>query len=493
LLTARAVYGITGQPVEEIPLKDAISRQELLRMIPPVDKLLERDDIAVLLQHHSRGMVLKAVQKHLAGLRHTIVTAQDWQLEQLTGRIAAIQPDDIERELERFATPLLQRVINATGVILHTNLGRAVLADEAIKHVETVARFYSNLEYDVHKGGRGSRYEHVQELLCELTGAEAALVVNNNAAAVLLALNTLANGREAIVSRGEIVEIGGSFRIPDIMSRSGTQMVEVGTTNKTHISDYEKAISGKSAVIVKVHTSNYRILGFTAQVDLTSLVALAGKYQLPVIHDAGSGNLIDLSDFGLAHDPTVREDVQTGADLITFSGDKLLGGPQAGMVVGKKQVVEQLIKNPLNRALRIDKLTLAALESTLRLYRDREAVFRRVPTLRMITTTAAAIEMRAGALIARIRPKLPQHIRLMLADDVSQIGGGALPLQNLPTKVIAVSSPSLSVEEAERRMRSHDPPVITRIQRELLLIDLRAVGEDEEELLADALIRCYVP
>jgi L-seryl-tRNA(Ser) seleniumtransferase len=266
----------------------------------------------------------------------------------------------------------------------------------------------------------------------------------------------------------------------------------VGTTNKTHISDYEKAISGKSAVIVKVHTSNYRILGFTAQVDLASLVAVAGKYHLPVINDAGSGNLLDLSDFGLAHDPTVRDDVQTGADLITFSGDKLLGGPQAGMVVGKKQIVDQLKKNPLNRALRIDKLTLAALESTLRLYLDRESVFRRVPTLRMITAPAAAIEQRAGALIERVRSQLPQHVRLFLEDDVSQIGGGALPLQNLPTKVIAVSSSSVSVEEAERRMRSHEPPVITRIQRELLLIDLRAVGENEEDLIADALIRCYL-
>lgn len=460
-------------------------------MIPPVDKLLERDDIAALLQHHSRGLVLKAVQKHLAALRQNIVTAHDRQLEDLKSRIGSIRAEDIDREIATSAAPLLKRVINATGVILHTNLGRSILADEAIEHVDSVARFYSNLEYDVQKGGRGSRYEHVQKLLCELTGAESAFVVNNNAAAVLLALNTLANGREAIVSRGEIIEIGGSFRVPDIMSRSGALMIEVGTTNKTHISDYEKAITENSAVIVKVHTSNYRILGFTAQVELTSLVALAARYKLPVINDVGSGNLIDLSAFGFEHEPTVQEIVQTGADIVTFSGDKLLGGPQAGMVVGKKVIVEQLIKNPLNRALRIDKLTLAALETTLRLYLDREAVFRKVPILRMITTTVAAIEERARALIVRVRPRLPENVRIDLADDTSQVGGGALPLQNLPTRVIALCSTAMPVQEAERRMRNHEPPVIARIQKEQLLIDLRTVGEHEEEVLEAALISCF--
>lgn len=268
-------------------------------------------------------------------------------------------------------------------------------------------------------------------------------------------------------------------------------MVEVGTTNKTNISDYEKAITEKSAVIVKIHTSNYRILGFTAQVDVTSLVTLAGKYKLPVINDVGSGNLIDLSDFGLEHEPTVQEVVQTGADIVTFSGDKLLGGPQAGMVVGKKQVVEQLIKNPLNRALRIDKLTLAALETTLRLYLDRETVIRRVPTLRMITSSADVIEQRARALIERVLPRLPDTIFMSLADDASQVGGGALPLQNLPTRVIVVSSPAIPIEEVERRMRNYEPPVIARIQREQLLIDLRTVAEREENVLEAALISCF--
>ena len=472
-------------------MNHSLSRQDLLRMIPPVDRLLERDDIAALLQRYSRGLVLKAVQKYLAALRQNSVTANDRQLEDLKSRIGNIRAEEIEQEIVTFAAPLLKRVINATGVILHTNLGRSILADEAIEHVDTVARFYSNLEYDVQKGERGSRYEHVRELLCELTGAESAFVVNNNAAAVLLALNTLANGREAIVSRGEIVEIGGSFRIPDIMSRSGTLMVEVGTTNKTRISDYEKAITEKSAVIVKIHTSNYRILGFTAQVDVTSLVALAGKYKLPVINDVGSGNLIDLSDFGLEHEPTIQEVVQTGADIVTFSGDKLLGGPQAGMVVGKKQVVEQLIKNPLNRALRIDKLTLAALETTLRLYLDRETVIRRVPTLRMITSSADVIEQRARALIERVLPRLPDNIFMSLADDASQVGGGALPLQNLPTRVIVVSSPAIPIEEVERRMRNYEPPVIARIQREQLLIDLRTVADREENVLEAALISCF--
>jgi len=472
-------------------IKDyATMRQNLLRMIPPVDKLLEQADIAALMTRYSRGLVVKAVQKRLAALRGTIVTADDVRLQVLKSSIGIVRGEEIEQEIISFSKPLLQRVINATGVILHTNLGRSILPDEAIEHMSVVARCYSNLEYDLQSGERGSRYEHVQELLCELTGAESAFVVNNNAAAVLLALNTLSCGREAIVSRGEIVEIGGSFRIPDIMSRSGACMVEVGTTNKTHISDYENAITDKSAVMVKVHTSNYRILGFTSQVDVPALVELAERHKLHVIADLGSGSLIDLSHYGFEHEPTVQEVVQTGADVVTFSGDKLLGGPQAGIVVGKKEVVEQLIKNPLNRALRIDKLTLAALESTLRLYLDRESVIRRVPSIRMITVTAKAIEQRAGALIQRIRPRLPLDMSIGLEDDTSQIGGGALPLQRVPTRVIVLSSSSLPVEQLERRMRGHKPPVIARIHRDQVRIDLRTVAEQEEGELEAALISC---
>ena len=472
-------------------IKDyATMRQNLLRMIPPVDKLLEQADIAALMTRYSRGLVVKAVQKRLAALRGTIVTADNVRLQVLKSSIGIVRGEEIEQEIISFSKPLLQRVINATGVILHTNLGRSILPDEAIEHMSVVARCYSNLEYDLQSGERGSRYGHVQELLCELTGAESAFVVNNNAAAVLLALNTLSCGREAIVSRGEIVEIGGSFRIPDIMSRSGACMVEVGTTNKTHISDYENAITDKSAVMVKVHTSNYRILGFTSQVDVPSLIDLAETHKLHVIADLGSGSLIDLSHYGFEHEPTVQEVVQTGADVVTFSGDKLLGGPQAGIVVGKKEVVEQLIKNPLNRALRIDKLTLAALESTLRLYLDRESVIRRVPTIRMITVTAKAIEQRAAAFIQRIRPRLPLDISIGLEEDTSQIGGGALPLQRVPTRVIVLSSSSLPVEQLERRMRGHKPPVIARIHRDQVRIDLRTVAEQEEGELEAALISC---
>ncbi len=467
-------------------------RQNLLRMIPPVDKLLEQADIAALMRSYSRGLVVKAVQKKLAALRGTIVMADDAQLQVLKSSIGIVRGEEIEQEIISFSEPLLKRVINATGVILHTNLGRSILPDEAIEHMRAVARCYSNLEYDLHSGGRGSRYEHVQDLLCELTGAESAFVVNNNAAAVLLALNTLSCGREAIVSRGEIIEIGGSFRIPDIMSRSGACMVEVGTTNKTHMSDYENAITDKSAVMVKVHTSNYRILGFTSQVDVPSLIEMAERHTLHVIADLGSGSLIDLSRYGFEHEPTVQEVVQSGADVVTFSGDKLLGGPQAGMVVGKKEVVEQLIKNPLNRALRIDKLTLAALESTLRLYLDRESVIRRVPTIRMITMTADAIGQRAEAFIKRIRPRLPLDISIGIEDDTSQIGGGALPLQNVPTRVIALRSSSLPVELMERRMRGHKPPVIARIHRDQVRIDLRTVAEQEEGELEAALISCLV-
>ena len=464
-------------------------RQTLLRRIPSVDKLLERADVLTLLKRYSRGIVLKAVQRHLSALRQKIVSAQGPQLESLT--TVEIRGEDIEREIAVVTSPLLKRVINATGVILHTNLGRSVLPEEALEHLVTVARYYSNLEYDVAKGRRGSRYAHVHELICELTGAEAAFVVNNNAAAVLLALNTLAHGREAIVSRGELIEIGGSFRIPDIMSRSGVVMVEVGTTNKTHLSDYERAINEKSGVLVKVHTSNYRIIGFTAQVDLTDLVALARKHHLTVINDLGSGNLIDFSAFGLEHEPTVQEVVQTGVDVVTFSGDKLLGGPQAGIVVGKQSVIAQLIKNPLNRALRIDKLTLAALESTLRLYLDQETVIRKVPTLRMITCTAEAIERRAGAFIERVRPRLPAHVVMTLTQDTSQVGGGALPLQELPTWVVVLQSHAIPVEEVEKKLRNGVPPVIARIHRDQVRIDLRTVEEHAEGALEASLISSF--
>jgi len=466
------------------PTKDN-GKKDLLRKIPAVDKLLEHPDFALLSEKYSRGLLLKAVQKRLFKVRQKIVLAEEPVIPDTLE--FTITPADIEEEMTLFTTPVLKEVINATGVVLHTNLGRSLLPDAALEQVRAISRSYSNLEYDIQKGARGSRYAHVEELLCELSGSEAAFVVNNNAAAVLLVLNTLALGKEAIVSRGELIEIGGSFRIPDIMKRSGTVMVEVGTTNKTHLKDFEKVIGDETAILLKVHTSNYKIIGFTAEVDLAALVALGKRYHLPVVNDLGSGSLIDLSPYGLDYEPTVQEVVKTGADVVTFSGDKLLGGPQAGIIVGKKTILDQLKKNPLNRALRIDKLTLAALESTLRLYLDQETVIGKIPTLRMLTITADELERRAVTFKERLRHAIPQSVALHIKEDISQVGGGALPSQQLPTRVIALSSKTIPVQELERGLRENKPSIIARIHKDQLLIDLRTVFEHEEEALEKAL------
>lgn len=461
-------------------------KQKSLRRIPSVDKILEYDDVKMLLKNYSRGLVLKAIQKKLAKARKKLLVTQESQPDneqeavEITGKA-------IEEEIQSFSKPHLEKVINATGVVLHTNLGRSLLPEESIENLKNIALSYSNLEYDLGKGNRGSRYSHIDELLCEITGAESAFVVNNNAAAVLLALNTLADGKEAIVSRGELIEIGGSFRIPDIMKRSGAMMVEVGTTNKTHLSDYEEAIGDNTGLLLKVHTSNYRIVGFTSEVDLQSLIALGERYHLAVVNDLGSGSLIDFSAYGIAHEPTVQEVVKTGVGVVTFSGDKLLGGPQAGIIVGKKTILNKLQKNPLNRALRIDKLTLATLESTLRLYIDQETVIKKIPTLRMITLPLEEIEKRAVNLTRRLCNNIPDHVEIQIVDDVSMVGGGALPSQQLPTKVIAISSKRISVKDLEKQLRESKPSIIARINKEQLRIDLRTVNEKEEEIIEASL------
>jgi len=370
-------------------------KQSVLRKIPSVDKVLEYEDVKMLLQKYSRGVVLKAIQNVLGRIREKLLTDKETLMSNEKQSLS-VTAEEIENEMKSLRKPHLEKVINATGVVLHTNLGRSLLPDESIENMKEIASSYSNLEYDLEKGRRGSRYSHIENLLCEITGAEAAFVVNNNAGAVLLALNTLADGKEAIVSRGELIEIGGSFRIPDIMKRSGAKMIEVGTTNKTHPEDYEEVISDKTGLLLKVHTSNYRIVGFTSEVDLHTLIEFGGKYHLPVVNDLGSGSLIDFSLYGLEQEPTVQEVVKTGVDVVTFSGDKLLGGTQAGIIVGKKTTIKKLIKNPLNRALRIDKLMLAALESTLRLYIDQETVIKKIPTLKMITLPLDEIKRRAN-------------------------------------------------------------------------------------------------
>jgi L-seryl-tRNA(Ser) seleniumtransferase len=391
--------------------------------------------------------------------------------------------------IEKRVTCCLKRVINATGVVIHTNLGRSLLSSSAIAHVDEISRRFSNLEYDLEKGQRGSRYVHVDEILCALTGAEAALVVNNNAAAVLLVLNTLAEGKEVIVSRGQLVEIGGAFRIPDVMRRSGAQLLEVGTTNRTHLEDYRRAISEETALLLKVHASNFKIVGFTSEVALKELVDLGKTRGIPVMEDLGSGCLMDLTPFGFKDEPRVQEAVKAGVDVVTFSGDKLLGGPQAGVILGRREIIDRVRDNPINRALRIDKLTLAALESTLRLYLDETRALQEIPTLAMLTIPRKGLIQRARRLLRRIRSRLGDSVQATVREDHSQVGGGAYPLQELPTQVISIRCDSLSSTELEGRLRRLSPPVIARIRKDELLLDLRTIQDDEFALLVEALFQ----
>jgi L-seryl-tRNA(Ser) seleniumtransferase len=401
----------------------------------------------------------------------------------------SISPGDLQDEMilsrleEMIAAesrPGLARVVNATGTILHTNLGRALLSPEAVAAVSAVGAQPVNLEYDLAAGKRGRREESIEALLIELTGAEAATVVNNNAAAVLLGLNTLAEGKEVIVSRGELIEIGGSFRIPEIMAKSGATLREVGSTNRTHPEDYERAISDKTSLLLKVHTSNYKVVGFTAEVELEQLVALSRKHNLPVMEDLGSGALIDLSRYGLAKEPLVAERIQAGADVVTFSGDKILGGPQAGLMVGKKALIGRMNRNHLQRALRCGKLTLAALEATLRLYRESPAVTDAIPTLKALTRPLAEIVKLGETSLPRLQAALGAGFILRLEESTAQIGSGALPTEELPTVVIAVKHNTVSAKAIAEKFRAADPAIIGRIKDDCFLLDLRTIFDPDD-------------
>jgi L-seryl-tRNA(Ser) seleniumtransferase len=382
----------------------------------------------------------------------------------------------------------LRPVINAQGVILHTNLGRAVLSPLALERVAAVGAAYSNLELDLGSKERGSRYSHVEALLRRLTGAEDALVVNNNAAAVLLALETLAHGKEVIVSRGELIEIGGEFRIPDIMRRGGAVLREVGATNRTHLRDYAEAIGPETALLLKVHTSNYRVIGFTADVSSRELTELGRARGLPVMEDLGSGSLVDLRPWGFPYEPTVPEVVASGVDLVSFSGDKLLGGPQAGILVGRRAVVARLKRNPWNRALRIDKLTIAALEATLYAYETGTAR-ETIPTLRALTEPLADVRRRARRLLARLDHATRDRLAPQLREDRAQVGGGALPTVELPTVGLAVGATPAAARDLDAALRSGEPPVVGRMLHDRLFLDCRTVIPDQIALLASALTR----
>ncbi|MDD4170141.1 MAG: L-seryl-tRNA(Sec) selenium transferase [Desulfotomaculaceae bacterium] len=462
------------------------AEQRELRLLPAVDEVLREGRVAELLAGYPRGMVIEAIRASLAGERRLILggAPSNKDLEQqdfldliVTKTLAAV---------EQSASAKLRPVINATGVILHTNLGRALLSERARQAVGKIASSYSNLELELDTGRRGSRYAPLESLLTSLTGAEAALVVNNNAAAVLLVLISLAQGREVIVSRGQLVEIGGSFRIPEVMAQSGARLVEVGATNRTYPDDYQKVINENTALLLHVHTSNYQIIGFTRETTIGELVDLGRAFSLPVMSDLGSGFLVDLSRFGLPREPLVQEIIAAGADIVTFSGDKLLGGPQAGIVVGRKHYIEKMKKHPLLRAIRVDKMTVAALEATLQEYLDQDQALQALPVLQMLTAPISLLEEKAVDLAGRLRRLVGDKAEVVVEQGVSAVGGGAFPTAELPAMMVTIAPGQISVGDLQAALRQGEPAVMSRVQDGRLILDVRTVREHELTELAEA-------
>ena len=449
--------------------------------IPSIDALVRRPQVQAAIAEHGRAPVLEALRAAVDDLRQAM--AQGRAIADREAAAVAVEHAALET-VRRDAIPSLRRVFNLTGTVLHTNLGRAPLPDEAIALIADAARDACTIEYDLERGARGERDDHVAQLIRRLTGAEDALVVNNNAAAVLLALNSLADKREVVVSRGELIEIGGAFRIPDVMARAGAKLQEVGTTNRTHPADYERAIGPRTAALMKVHPSNYAIAGFTSAVAEAEIAEIAHARGLPLISDLGSGSLIDMAQYGLPREPTVQETLRAGADLVTFSGDKLLGGPQAGLIVGSKALIGKLRKNPLKRALRVDKLIMAALVGTLRLYLDPDSLIRKLPALRLLTRPAGDIAACAGRLLPAMQKALGPNVIVESVACHSQIGSGALPVDLLPSAALRLTIPgpkrgaAARIDSLAAAFRALPIPVIGRVQDGALLFDLRCL-EDE--------------
>ncbi len=438
----------------------------LLRQIPKVTAFFQVDSIAALQQRYSAPAVTAWIRQVLDALRQDILHSRVEKLPSLEELCA-----QVEALARRESIPSLRPVINGTGVILHTNLGRGCLSDRAADAVRDIARGYSTLEYQVEAGGRGSRHSHVADLLCQLTGAEDAMVVNNNAAAVMLILSTLAKGGEVITSRGELVEIGGSFRVPDIMELCGSHLREVGTTNKTHLYDYERAINENTRALLKVHTSNYRIVGFTESLPLEEIVALGQRTGLPVVEDLGSGSLVELEPYGIHDEPTVQHSIRAGVDVVCFSGDKLLGGPQAGIIVGKKTLISQMKRHPLARAIRVDKMTLAALQATLSAYQDLQQAEREIPTLAMLAAKPEALKAKAEALQQLLTEA---GVSCRVIPQSGPVGGGSVPTQLLPTYAVSLDT-SLTPNALEEALRCREKPIIGRISDGAYLLDLRTL------------------
>jgi len=459
--------------------------QSLLRAIPKVDEVQQW------LTGIGRAplfLVKQSIREELDRLRQNILSGRKVNKNSLAKKNVTAR---VKKRLQEKMMPNFRRLINATGVVIHTNLGRSILPVSASEALVQAGTRYSNLEFDLGTGKRGSRYSLVEKLLCDLTGAEAALVVNNNAAAVLLVLDTFAKGREVIVSRGQLVEIGGSFRIPEVMAKSGAELVEVGATNRTHLKDYETNINKNTAMLLKVHASNFMMAGFTKEVSAEELVELAAKHNLLVMGDLGSGCLIKMSRYGLRKEPTVQETVKTGIDVITFSGDKLLGGPQAGIIVGKKKIIDRIKSNQLNRALRIDKFTLAALETVLRFYYDHESAVANIPTLAMLTAPPEVMERRAKKLAGKIKKNLAEKCSVTVMTKGSRVGGGAMPEEDLESRAVVLEPHDRSVNRLEKDLRTNILPIIGRIEEDRYLLDMRTVADDEIPLIANILHQVF--
>ncbi|MBC7087135.1 MAG: L-seryl-tRNA(Sec) selenium transferase [Tissierellales bacterium] len=463
----------------------SVVEKKYYKLIPKVDEILNDENIQELLKFMPRKIVIDAINEELNKIRTIIKMGED------EAKINSYLNNVIYNIIENCKIKNnfnLKRVINATGIIIHTNLGRSLLNPEVIDNLKEVSINYSNLEFDIEKGTRGSRYSHLERIISQVTGSEASLVVNNNAAAVLLVLSTLAKNKKVIISRGELIEIGGSFRIPEVMEQSGAVLKEVGTTNKTHFEDYLNAIDEDTSCIMKVHTSNYKILGFTSDVPISELNKLKTD-KIYLIEDLGSGVLIDLSKYGICYEPTVAESIKNGADIVTFSGDKLLGGPQAGIIVGKKELIDRMKRNPLTRALRVDKFTISALESTFRYYLDDEISIEKIPTLKMMMKSLEEIETQVKRVFKKLQAIInSENIIFGIADDFSEIGGGSLPLERLRTKCLTIEVKGISIVEFEDKLRNYETPIITRISKDKIILDFRTIREDEEDILLKAIL-----
>jgi L-seryl-tRNA(Ser) seleniumtransferase len=450
---------------------------------------MESEEIKILCMDTSRELVLETVRKITDDIRE-FINESDNEAD-ITNKIETIM-QEIRKEVDSYVLFNMKRVVNGTGTILHTNLGRAVISDEAAERVKHLVTGYSNLEYDLESGARGSRYSHFEKIITKITGAEAAMAVNNNAAAVLLILSALAKDKEVVVSRGELVEIGGSFRVPDVMSQSGSILTEVGTTNKTHLYDYENAINENTAALLKVHTSNYKIVGFTEAVSLNELAELAHKHNIPIIEDIGSGVLVDLSKYGLEYEPTVQASIKAGADIVCFSGDKLLGGPQAGIIVGKKSLINKIKKHPLTRALRIDKFTAIALECVFHDYIDENKAVKNIPVLKLINRENVEIKKQADTMLKILAEEIGVNCEIKIEGCESQIGGGSLPLERIESFALMFKPLSMTTASLEKQLRHMDTPIVGRIVNDYFLVDLRTVLEGEDEIILQAFRKIFM-